>query len=82
MTDITAKVNSNPNLRATVTPTRNVKVTSFRLTAETFRFGDLSDINLVANSDGALLVYNENSDQWVATTTIENQNTTINGGNY
>lgn len=70
------------NVKAKITPRRNVQVTNFKLNASTFRVGDIFDINTQNASDGAFLVYNGTNETWEATTNIDNQNTTINGGNY
>jgi hypothetical protein len=41
---------------------------------------DLSDVDLSANVDGAILVYNSTSQKFVATTTLSKQ--VIDGGTY
>jgi hypothetical protein len=46
------------------------------------RTSSISDIDNTNKSDGALLVYNSSSEKYTATTTIENQNTTISGGTF
>jgi len=70
------------NIKAKITPRRNVQVTNFKLNASTFRVGDIFDINTQNASDGAHLVYNGSTETWEATTKIDNVNTTINGGSY
>lgn len=70
------------NIKAKLTPRKNVQVTNFKLNASTMRVGDIFDINTQNASDGAHLVYNESDETWEATTKIDNVNTTINGGHY
>lgn len=70
------------NIKATLTPRRNVQVTNFKLNASTFRVGDIFDVDASNATDGAFLVYNSSSNTWEATTQIENANTVINGGSY
>lgn len=44
------------------------------------RIGDLADVDLSANANGAVLVYNSTSQKFVATTTLNAQ--VIDGGTY
>ena len=57
------------------TPVRRVSGAGGASTAN-----DLTDINTTGKITGSLLVYNESSGNWEATTDSENQ--TLNGGSY
>lgn len=48
----------------------------------TFATSDLSDVDNTGRSDGAVLVFSDASSKYEATTTIDNTNTVISGGNY
>jgi hypothetical protein len=82
----------NQNIKAKLTQTRaigaklntnqNFLVTNYQLNASSIRLGDLIDIDVSGVSDGAVILYDETSSRWVATTRIDNINTIINGGNF
>lgn len=57
-------------------------VTNYQLNAATLRLGDLFDVDISSNSDGAVILYNSTSAKWEATTEMDNINTIINGGNF
>jgi len=71
MANIKAKLRKNPSKIVAQT----IKVGNLALT-------DLSDINASANADGAMLIYNGTTTKFDLKTTIENSNTTFNGGTY
>ena len=70
------------NIKAKLTPTQNLLVTNYQLNAATLRLGDLFDVDISSNSDGAVILYNTTSAKWEATTEMDNINTIINGGNF
>jgi hypothetical protein len=70
------------NIKAKITPQNRVLVTNYALNASTLRLGDVFDVDTSGASDGAFLVYNGDSEAWVATENLDNQNTIINGGSY
>ena len=79
---ITARVVNNPLIQAKVTPQDRVLVTNYQINASTLRIADLFDVDASEKTDGAFLVYSANTDNWVATVTLDNINTIINGGNF
>lgn len=79
---ITARVKNSSNVLAKITPQDRILVTNYAVNVGTIRFGDLFDVNTSTASDGAVLMYNGNTQVWEATTTIDNINTIINGGGY
>jgi hypothetical protein len=46
----------------------------------TRKLSDLIDVNLSAKEDGSLLIYDEETEQFVASTLLEKQ--TVNGGHF
>jgi hypothetical protein len=46
------------------------------------QLSDLTDVDMTAASDGAVLVFNGTTQKFVAQTTIENNNTRIVGGSF
>jgi hypothetical protein len=47
-----------------------------------FTTSNLSDVDNTNRADGAMLLYSGTSEKYEATTTIDNANTTITGGNF
>jgi hypothetical protein len=70
------------NIKAKITPQNKFLVTNYRINASTVSIGDLLDIDLAGQEDGAHFVYNSTTGKWEATRFIENTNTIINGGNF
>ena len=83
MTNIKARVTQQGNtLKSVVTPQQNIQVTEYTVSSSNLRLADLKDVDLSAASDGAVLIYNGNTVSFEATTTLENNNTQVNGGHY
>lgn len=70
------------NIKAKITPQQNFQVTEYKISAGSLRLEDLFDVNTSAASDGAVLVFNGNTENFEATTEIKNENTQVNGGHY
>jgi len=68
---IKAKIRRNPN-----------KITAQTLKIGNVRLTDLTDVDASGASDGAVLLYNGNTNQFAMTTTVGNINTNITGGTY
>jgi hypothetical protein len=60
------------------TPVRIVR----RIKASEFEFGSLQGIDITGVTDGAMLVYNDGTENFEAKVEITNTNTTFNGGNF
>lgn len=60
------------------TPVRIVR----RVAAGDVQLGSLQGIDLTGVTDGALLVYNDSTQNFESKVEIENTNTTFNGGNF
>ena len=48
----------------------------------TLRLGDLVDVNTENQSDGAMMIFNENTGRYEVTTQLQNENLNIIGGTY
>jgi hypothetical protein len=68
--------------RARVTPQNKLLVTNYQINATAIKLGDLFNVDASTQEDGALLVYNETTENWEATRFLNNINTIINGGNF
>lgn len=53
-----------------------------RIKASDFQFGALQGIDITGVTDGAMLVYNDGTENFEAKVEITNTNTTFNGGNF
>lgn len=73
---------SNNNIKAKVNPQKRLLVKEFNVNASNTRLEDLFDVEAVEKADGAVLLYNANTDLWEITNLMDNQNTKINGGHY
>jgi hypothetical protein len=69
---------SNQNIRATVKEQNQVRVKSSVAIAR--RLEEFTNINTDALTDGSVLVYNDITSDWTATTDLEKQN--VDGGEF
>ena len=53
-----------------------------RIKASDFDFGSIRGIDITGVTDGGMLVYNDNTQNFEAKIEISNTNTTFNGGNF
>jgi len=56
---------------------KSVKVSEFDLS-----LGDLSNVNAVGQTDGAIMIYDGTTGEYKITTQVENENLNIIGGTY
>jgi hypothetical protein len=70
------------NIKAKITPQNKLQVTNYRVSASNIKTSDLIDVDSSAKADGAVLLYNGQTEKWEATRRMENENTIINGGHY
>jgi len=69
-------------IKAKVTPQNKLLVTNYQINASTIQMGDLFNVDASGQTDGAVLLYNGDTQNWEATTKMDNINTVINGGNF
>lgn len=67
-------------IKAKVNPQQKIAVTKFSVSAQNIDIGDLKGVDLSTLEDGSVLVYEENSENFVATKVMEKQD--INGGHF
>lgn len=82
MTNIRAIVTPNGVTKAKVTPQQEILVTSYSVRSNDLNLNDLGDIDISQLADGALLVYDGDTQKWQATALIEKENTNFNGGHF
>ena len=83
MSNIKATVTPQNNvLKSRITPQQNFQVTEYKVNTSSINLGDLFNVDTSAASDGAVLVFNGNTETFEATTEIKNENTQVNGGHY
>lgn len=69
------------NIKARINPQKTFTVAEYRLNNNA-RLADLLDVDASGASDGAVLLYNGDSQKFEATTEMDNNKTNINGGHY
>lgn len=67
-------------IKAKVNPQNKIQVTRFSVSAQNIYIKELKGVDVSNLEDGAVLVYEQNSDTFVATKTLQKQ--IINGGNF
>ncbi len=84
MTDITAKLTSSTGPSATIPDGSTVRVLERTVGAGGNRLRTLYDVDTTTLNDGAMLIYDQPSDSFKTTTSIESNTGTIifNGGNF
>jgi len=77
---IKATIRSTPNITGKTKPGNQITTQSLKI--GTIALSDLTDVNASGQADGAMLIYNGTSGQYVSTPTIQNANLNIIGGTY
>ena len=81
MADIKASINSSRNsIQGRLNPQKKIQVTQYQVDISNLRLSDLGGLDIGSATDGALLVYNGDSQNFEAKTEIDNTNTVLNGG--
>lgn len=73
---------SRDNVSVAISPANTIQVTHYSINYDTIELGDMTDLDIAGQSDGALLEFVGTTQKWTAKTTIQNANTIINGGYY
>lgn len=80
---ITATISTNKNnVSAAISPANTIQVSTYTVNYPVFEIGDMNDVDLTEQNDGAFLEYVGSTQKWTAKTTIQNANTIINGGYF
>ena len=83
MADIKASINSSRNsIKGRLNPQNKIQVTQYQVDISNLKLSDLGGLDIGSATDGALLVYNGDSQNFEAKTEIDNTNTVLNGGFY
>lgn len=67
-------------IKAKVNPQKQIQVTKFSVSAQNIDIKELKGVDVSNLEDGAVLVYEQATDEFVATKTLQKQ--IINGGNF
>jgi len=67
-------------IKAKVNPQKQIQVTKFSVSAQNIDIKELKGVDVSNLEDGAVLVYEQSTDEFVATKTLQKQ--IINGGNF
>lgn len=81
MSNIVGTVLPSPVIKSTIRGLQNAQARTIAIGAPN-SLGDLSDIDLTAIADGAVLVYSGTLQKFVAVTEVNNSNTKIIGGSF
>lgn len=68
-------------IKATVNGKQEILARTVKIT-DSIRLGDLADVDTSGQSDGVMMIYNENTGKYEVTTQIQNENLNIIGGTY
>jgi len=73
-----------PNIKATITPANRLLVTNYAVggTAGSIQLQNLFDVDASVLVDGSILVYNQNTRKWTATTQLDSEETVLEGGTF
>ena len=81
MADIKASINSSRHsIKGRLNPQNKLQVTQYQVDISNLKLSDLGGLDIGSATDGALLVYNGDSQNFEAKTEIDNTNTVLNGG--
>lgn len=67
-------------IRANLNPQKKIQVTKFSVSAQNIDIKELKGVDVSNLEDGSVLVYEQSSDAFVATRTLQKQ--IINGGQF
>ena len=83
MADIKASINSSRNsIQGRLNPQHKIQVTQYQIDTNDLKLSDIGGLDIGSATDGALLVYNGDTEIFEAKTEIDNTNTVLNGGFY
>lgn len=68
------------DIKARLNPQKRIQVTQYKVDISNIKLSDLGGLDIGSATDGALLVYNGDSQNFEAKTEIDNTNTVLNGG--
>ena len=70
------------NLKGKVRAQKEIVAQTVKISSGDVSLGDLSDVNVAGQTDGAMMIFNGTSGNYEMNTQIENSNLNINSGTY
>ena len=70
------------NLKGKVRSQREIVAQTVKISSGDVSLGDLSDVNVAGQTDGAMMIFDGTSGNYEMKTQIENSNLRINSGQY
>ena len=70
------------NLKGKVRSQREIVAQTVKISSGDVSLGDLSDVNVAGQTDGAMMIFDGTSGNYEMKTQIENENLNIIGGTY
>lgn len=82
MAKIKGKIRQNTKLKGKVSGTNEIVAQTVKLSAGNISLGDISNVNVAGQTDGAVMIYDGTAGEYKITTQVENENLNIIGGTY
>ena len=79
---IKAKIRQTRRLKGKANSDKEIVAQTLKLSAGGINLGDLANVNAAGQTDGAMMIYDQTTGQYVITTQIQNENLDIIGGTY
>ena len=79
---IKAKIRQTSRLKGKANSDKEIVAQTLKLSAGGINLGDLANVNAAGQTDGAMMIYDQTTGQYVITTQIQNENLDIIGGTY
>ena len=70
------------NIKAKVRAQKEIVAQTVKISGNSLRLGDLSDVDTVGQTDGVMMIFNGSTGKYEVTTQIQNENLNIIGGTY
>lgn len=79
---IKAKIRQTSRLKGKANSDKEIVASTLKLSAGGVTLGDIANVNVAGQTDGAMMIYDGTTGQYVITTQIQNENLDIIGGTY
>jgi len=79
---IKAKIRQTSRLKGKANSDKEIVAQTLKLSAGGVTLGDIANVNVAGQEDGAMMIYDGASGEYKITKQIENENLTISGGLY
>ena len=79
---IRAKIRQTNQLKGKKTGQNEIVAQTVKVSAGGLTLGDISNVNVAGQSDGAVMIYDGTAGEYRITTQVDNENLNIIGGTY